>query len=89
MKFLRFFVDWGLDNTPSDIILLIMEQTRGHKAKARLDEIKSLYKMGRVSDDEAKELAFEPLSTLNEEMARIAKEFGKKHRIVQFTGFMR
>lgn len=66
-----------------------MEQTRGRKDKARLDEIKSLYKTGRVSYDEAKELALEPLNTLNEEMGRIAKEFGRKHRIVAFVGFMR
>lgn len=66
-----------------------MEQTRGRKAKARLDEIKSLYKTGRVSYDEAKELALEPLNTLNEEMANLAREFGRKHRIVQFAGFMR
>jgi len=66
-----------------------MEDTRGRKAKARLDEIKSLYKTGRVSYDEAKELAFEPLRVLNEEMRRIAKEFGRKHRRVQFVGFVR
>ncbi len=66
-----------------------MENTRGRKAKARLDEIKSLYKTGRVSYDEAKELASGPLETLNEEMAKIAKEFGRKHRAVLFTGFMR
>lgn len=79
----------GLDNTLPDIILLIMEDTRGRKAKARLDEIKSLYKTGKVSYDEAKELAFEPLRTLNDEMARIAKEFRRKHRMVAFAGFMR
>ena len=66
-----------------------MEQTRGRKAKMRLDEIKSLYKLGKISHDDAKELAFEPLKTLNEEMTKLAKEFGRKHRIVEFTGFMR
>jgi hypothetical protein len=66
-----------------------MEDTRGRKAKAKLDEIKSLYKTGRISHDDAKKLASEPLKVLNEEMGRIAKEFGKKHRIVQFAGFMR
>ena len=80
-------VDTCLDYTPHDIIFRVM--TKGQQAKARLDEIKSLYKTGRVSYDEAKELAFEPLRTLNEGMIRIAKEFGKKHRVVQFAGFMR
>ena len=63
--------------------------TRGQQAKVRLDEIKSLYKTGGVSHDEAKKLSLKPLKTLNEEMAKVAKEFGRKHRVVQFTGFMR
>ncbi len=66
-----------------------MEQTRGKKAKARLDEIKSLYKLGKITHDHAKELADEYLGVLNEEMEKIAREFKRKHRKVGFVSFMR
>ena len=66
-----------------------IQATRGQEAKAMLDEIKSLYKTGILSYSIAKMLAFVPLEALNEEMDKIAKEFGRKHRIVSFTGFMR
>lgn len=66
-----------------------MESTRGQKAKARLDEIKSLYKLGKITYDHAKELAEEYLAILNEEMEKIAREFKRKHRKVEFVSFMR
>lgn len=66
-----------------------MKATRGQQAKARLDMIKSGLKLGQLSFDDAKEMAKEPLAILNEEMEKLAKQFGRKHRKVVFTSFMR
>ncbi len=45
---------------------MINIQTRGQQAKARLDEIKSLYKIGKVSYDEARKFVLPPvLQTLS------------------------
>lgn len=67
----------------------VMEKTRGRKAKERLDEIKSLYKLGKITYDHAKDLAEEYLVVLNEEMEKIARDFKRKHRKVGFVSFMR
>lgn len=63
--------------------------TKGQMAKIKLDEIKILLKQGAIDYDKAKEMAIEPLKVLNEEMEKIAKKFGRKHKLVSFIGLMR
>ena len=66
-----------------------MEKTKGMQASERLLEIKHLLNTGGMTYEEAKACAAGPLETLNEEMARISKEYGMRPRRVSFIGFMR
>ncbi len=66
-----------------------MKPTIGQQAKAKLDMIKNGYKIGQIGFDDAKQLAKEPLEILNQEMEKIAKKFGRKHKKVVFTSYMR
>lgn len=66
-----------------------MKQTDGQKAKNRLEEIKYLFKVKKITLEEAKALAETPLQIMNESMEKISKRFGQKHRRVTFQRFMR
>lgn len=63
--------------------------TRGNGARIELEQIKALLKTGQVDYSEAKKMAKPHLEVMNEELEKIAKEFGGKTRKVTFTGFMR
>ena len=63
--------------------------TKGMQARDRLSEIHYLLKVGEIDRDTAEDMAKEPLRVLNEQMEKISKEFGKRHRKVTFTSFMR
>lgn len=66
-----------------------MEKTKGQQAKDKLEEIKILLRTEQITYEQAKEMAQEPIKTLNEEMEKIAKQFGRKHSKISFGRFIR
>ncbi|OHA86999.1 MAG: hypothetical protein A3A96_03615 [Candidatus Zambryskibacteria bacterium RIFCSPLOWO2_01_FULL_39_39] len=58
-------------------------------SKYRLDEIKSLMKVGDISYSQAVEMSKAPLNLLNKGMGIVAKRYGKKHKMVSFSAYMR
>ena len=63
--------------------------TPGQKAKIQLDAIKQEYNFCGLSYQNAKDMAKEHLRILNEEMEKISRKFGRKHKTVDFTSYMR
>ena len=54
-----------------------------------MDEIKVLFLQGKISHDDAKEMAIKPLRIMNEEAKKIAKKFGRRHKIITFGTMIR
>jgi hypothetical protein len=58
-------------------------------AMRKIRDVKTLWKLGEISEAEAKSECEKPLEYLNERMAKIAKEFGKRHKKMTFGDAMR
>ena len=55
----------------------------------RVREIQILYKLGEITEAQAREMCEEPLKELNANMEKISKEFGKRHKPITFANAMR
>lgn len=67
-----------------------MEKTADrHNAIHQIRDIKTLFKTGKISEEKAEEMCREPLASINERMMKIAKEFGKKPKLLTFREAMR
>lgn len=60
-----------------------------HKEKKEIERIKQLLRMGKVSYEEAKEMAEKPIVELNKKAEKIAKKYGRKFYKFNFVGLMR
>jgi hypothetical protein len=54
-----------------------------------LERIKVLFHIGKVSYDDAKEMAKEPLKRLNDKAIEVARRYGKKVGPITFSEYMR
>ena len=55
----------------------------------KIQQIKHLYMKGHISIDEALEKLKEPVAEINVQMAKVAKEFGKKPQVMTARGALR
>lgn len=60
-----------------------------YKAIHTIRDVKTLWKLGQITEAEAKERCKEPIAEINAKMTKIAKEFGKRPKLLNFAEAMR
>lgn len=63
--------------------------TETKELKMQADEYKALYKMGKITRNEAAEYIMPYINAFNEKSKEIAKKYNMKPKTINFAGYLR